>query len=101
MERKQHVCGQVIGYLQTLVTLPERDLPPSRLAPLPARSLVSSSAWLSCRCCWYDAGSKSVGTVGGRDMPCLAISAKCIAIANSSMFSLPSLSKSAKCLERR
>ena len=88
-----------IVYLQTFVMLPDRSFPLSVLVLLLDLSLASISAWLSLRWRWYDGGRSSVGTDMGSVMPLLACSAKCIAIANSSMFSWPSLSKSARFLE--
>ena len=89
-----------------IVTLLDLDLPST--LPLLSRPLsdLSLPSWageklvtVACRD-WYDGGSSSGGTEGGRGWPSFAISTKCIAKANSSMLSCPSLSKSDRCLTR-
>ena len=89
-----------------IVTLLDLDLPST--LPLLSRPLsdLSLPSWaggklvtVACRD-WYDGGSSSGGTEGGSGWPSFAISTKCIAKANSSMLSCPSLSKSDRCLTR-
>ena len=68
------------------------------LSDLSRPSGAAANALLGCLD-WNEGGSSSGGTVGGKDWPCFATSTKCMARANSSMLSWPSLSKSERFLQ--